>query len=109
MPRVRARPTGAARLPGMARFKVDIELEVDVNIEALPAFAHERLQAIAAADPNVRTELGRDATPQQIADWCAPNPSTVVSAVVRALLEHGLQPLEHVVAIGPNTISSKPL
>lgn len=75
----------------MARFKADIEHEVDVNIEALQTFAHERLQAIAAADPYVRAELGRDATPQQIADWYAHNPPTVVSAVVRAVLEHDLQ------------------
>lgn len=99
----------AGRLPCMARFKVDTELEVEANIEALQAFAHERLLALAASDPNVTTQLGPDATPQQIADWYAHNPSTVVSAVVRAMLEHGLQPLEHVVAIGPNTISSKPL
>lgn len=99
----------AAILRIVARFKVDIELEVEANIDALQAFAHERLLVIAASDPNARTELGPDATPQQIADWYAHNPSTVVSAVVRAMLEHGVQPLEHVVAIGPNTISSEPL
>ncbi len=39
----------------MAKFKVDIELEVGANIEALQAFAKQRLQAIAAADRNIRT------------------------------------------------------
>jgi hypothetical protein len=37
----------------------------------------------------------------------ADNPSTVASAVVRATFEHGLQPLQHVVVNGLNTVSSK--
>ena len=84
-------------------------LKVEANIEALQAFAPARLLVLPASDPNVTTQLGPNATPEQIADWYAHNPSTVVSAVVSAMLEHGLQPVEHVVAIGPNTITSKPL
>src|SRR3954469_11879185 len=44
----------------------------------------QRLLALAKSDPNVTTELGPDATPHPVADWYAHNPSTVLSAVVRA-------------------------
>lgn len=88
---------------------MDIELEVEANIEALQTVAHERLLVLTASDPDVTTpaRAGRDSAADR--GLVRGQPSTVNSAVVRAMLEHGLQALEHVVAIGPNTISCKPL
>lgn len=87
---------------------MDLELELEANIAGLQAFAHERLLALAASDSNVTTQLGPDASRSR-------------SRLVRAQPVEGClggrtrdararpSTFEHVIALGPITMSSKPL
>lgn len=91
----------------MDTFDVHVNMQLSTSdIEALARVAHPVLMGLAEHDVNIKTELGPGATPRQVADWYSHNPETVVSAIVRAMIGHGLVPFDSVIQIGANTISS---
>lgn len=91
----------------MDTFDVKIDLQISAtNLDDLARVAHPMLLELAEHDANIRTELGEGATPQQVADFYSHNPETVISALVRAMLGHGLVPFNGALTIGANSVSS---
>jgi hypothetical protein len=74
------------------RATISMELEVP-DPELLRRFAHEDLTVMAESDPGAREALGPAPTRQDIVAYYANSPTTVVSAVLRVMIQNGLLPV----------------